>query len=78
MDRDLSQAQLQGGLVAGMAADNNAVAIDNNWLAEAELFQAGCHGIHGAVIEAWIFFVWPDGFDAADFNGKWLTHRKIS
>jgi len=78
MDRDLSQAQLQGGLEAGVAADNDAVGINHNGLAEAELLQTGRHGIHGAVIEAGIVLIGPDGVDAADFNGKWLGHRKIS
>ena len=39
VDGDLGQAQLQGGLVAGVADDDDAVLVHDDRLAEAELLD---------------------------------------
>ena len=79
VDRHLLQPELLRGLVACVAADDHAVGIDDNRLAEAELLDRSCHGVHGSVILAGIAQV---GFDVREipeinFHRRHLEHRKM-
>ena len=44
MDGDFGKAQAQGGLVAGVADDNDAVLVQDERLAEAELLDGAGYG----------------------------------
>jgi hypothetical protein len=51
--RDFIEAQLDRGLVSCVSADDDAIGIDDDWLAEAELADARRHCIDG-IVQAWI------------------------
>ena len=68
VDRDFFQAQLQRRLVARVADDDDALLIDDDRLAEAELLDRRRHGVHGGVVDARVVLVGPDRFDRTHFD----------
>src|SRR5262245_25878534 len=77
MDRNGLQAQLESGLVAGAADDNDALLVHDEGLPEAEGSDRGGHGIHGLVVVARVVHIGFDGCDVAQSNvHKYLPFRK--
>jgi hypothetical protein len=52
VDRDLGEAELLSGLEAGVTADDYAVEIDYDRLAEAELAEGSRYRVDGSVVVA--------------------------
>ena len=76
MDRNFCQAQLLRRFVAGVAADDDAVAIDDNRLPEAKLLEAGRHCVHRVVINARVVVIRTDVLDTSNFDVKFHGHCK--
>ena len=68
VDGDRLQPQLQGGLVAGVADDDDALLVHDDGLAEAELLDRGGDGVHGGVVEAGVVLVRADAGDRSHFD----------
>jgi hypothetical protein len=68
VDRHGLQAQLEGGLVAGVADDDDALLVHHDRLAEAERLDGGGHGVHGRVVQARVVLVRADRGDGPFFD----------
>jgi hypothetical protein len=66
VDRDLGEAELRRGLEAGVAADDHALFVHDDRLAEAEFAERGRHGIDGSVVVARVTFVRTDGIEGPE------------
>ncbi len=68
VDRDRVQAQLQRRLVARVADDDDAVLVDHDRLAEAELADRRGDGVHGGVVPPGVVLVRTDAVDRSLFD----------
>ena len=68
MDRNRLQSQLESGLVAGAADDDDAFLVDDDGLPEAEGSDRGGHGVHGLVVVTRVVHIGFDGCDVALSN----------
>src|SRR5262245_1557741 len=78
MDGDLVESQAKCRLVPGVADDDDAIFVDDNWLAEAEFSDRGGHGLDRFIVDAGIVLVRPDRGNAAqcDFHGFTSFRRR--
>ena len=60
-----AQTQRATSLVAGVAANDDVVFIENNWLPEAELLDRPSHGIDRVVVLAFVVVVGDDVVECA-------------
>ena len=75
MHRHFVQAELLRRLPPRVAGDDHAVGIDDDGRAEAELLQAGRHGVHRLVVQPGIPVVRPNLVDAPKYHVKRLGHH---
>jgi hypothetical protein len=68
MDWHLLRAELEGGLVPGVATDDDTVGIDDSWLAKPELADRRRDCIDGGSVGARFPFVWRDPIDGPEFH----------
>ena len=52
VDRHLVEPQLLGSLPAGVATDDDSVAIDHDWLAKAEFTDRLGHCVNSSVVDS--------------------------
>src|SRR5690348_8758547 len=68
MHRHSFHAELDGGLVTGVTANDHRFGIHPERLPEAELADRLGNRVNGSLVQARVVLVWSDGVDLAFFD----------
>ena len=77
MNGDLRKAELEGRLVTGVAHNDDAEFIGDNWLAKPKLADRGGHRVDSLVVHPRIVCVRPDFRDVAHFHFHGLSLQML-